>query len=113
MRNLPLSATEHQSHSTQQPQRVNSNPKLQIAQAAAGHQKKYEHIQYEANTFSSQYSLSQQQTVFHPPRAEDDHFDSKLLQDSLNDDSSQQNQHASSMQTSQLQLLSNGVKVLK
>jgi hypothetical protein len=53
MRNMPLSTSEPQTHSTQQPQRVNSNPKLQINQAAPTYQKKYEHIQYEANTFSS------------------------------------------------------------
>ena len=51
MRNFPLSASESQ----HQQSRINSNPKIEFKEGV--------YHNYEANTFSSQYSLSQNQTA--------------------------------------------------
>lgn len=63
MRNFPLSATDSQ---VQEP-RINTkiDPEYQRQQTH----------QYEANTFSSQYSLSHNQTAYAGARIDDEHLD--------------------------------------
>lgn len=81
MRNFTVSSSEPQWHQ----QRVNSNPKLQMM--PEGKPKRYDHIQYEANTFSSQYSLSHYQ----PNRAVED--DMLEIQDEFLDSQAQNPGH--------------------